>query len=164
MQTKRKDGVQNIVNWRVFTDWRVDKREGQTTFSDVFSDLDFRPRSWLTLSSEIRADVANGDITYANHSMTISPNDVWSIALGHLYVREDPAYGPNSGNSLIRSSIYYRFNENWAVRMTHHYEIDTSTMQEQYYTLYRDLRNWTSALTFRVRDRGDGSNWNTRSL
>ena len=25
-------------------------------------------------------------------------------------------------------------------------------MEEQYYTLYRDLRSWTAALTFRVRD------------
>jgi hypothetical protein len=25
-------------------------------------------------------------------------------------------------------------------------------MEEQYYTLYRDLRSWTAALTFRLRD------------
>ena len=29
-------------------------------------------------------------------------------------------------------------------------------MQEQYYTAYRDFRNWTAALSFRVRDNGDG--------
>jgi hypothetical protein len=29
-------------------------------------------------------------------------------------------------------------------------------LQEQFYTLYRDFRSWTSALTFRVADNGTG--------
>ena len=100
-----------------------------------FQTLDFRPRSWLNVSSEVRADVEHGSLTYANHALSIAPNDVWSLSLGHLYVREDPIYGLNSGTSLIRSSLYYKFNENWACRLTHHYEIETSTMQEQYYSI-----------------------------
>ena len=156
IQTKRKGEVDNILNWQLFTDWRLDRRERQSTFADFFSDLDFRPRSWLTLNSETRTDVENGRLRYAHHGLTISPNDTWSLSLGHLHVREDPIFGEDSGNSLIRSSVYYRLNENWAWRMTHHYEARDSTLEEQYYTIYRDLRNWTSALTFRVRDRRDG--------
>jgi LPS-assembly protein len=163
IQTKRKDQldsskeiVDNIVNWRLYTDWRVDKRDGQSTFSDFYSDLDFRPRSWLTLNSETRTDFEQGYLNYASHGLTISPNDVWSLFVGHLYVREQPEFGPDSGTSLLRTSFYYRLNENWAWRMTHHYEFETSTLQEQYYTIYRDLRNWTSALTFRVREGSDG--------
>lgn len=158
VQTKRAGEVDNILNWRLFTDWRLDKREGQDTFADFFSDFDFRPRSWLTLSSETRTDVENGHLRYANHTATVAPNDVWSLSLGHLHVRDDDeAFGPDSGNSLIRASVYYRLNENWGWRMTHHYEARDSTMEEQYYTVYRDLRNWTSALTLRIRDRRDGS-------
>src|SRR5262249_32271363 len=56
LQTKREEGIQNLVNWAVYTDWRLDPREGQTRFSDVYSDLDLRPRSWLMLSSETRWD------------------------------------------------------------------------------------------------------------
>lgn len=156
VQTKRKGEIDHILHWRLFTDWRLDKREGQATFADVFSDFDFRPRSWLTLSSETRTDVENGDLTFAHHRLTIEPNDVWSLSLGHLYVKDDTLFGPDSGNNLIRTSLYYRLNENWAARLTHHYEARDGTMEEQYYTIYRDLRNWTSALTFRVRDRRDG--------
>jgi lipopolysaccharide assembly outer membrane protein LptD (OstA) len=156
VQTKRNGQVENLLNWRVFTDWRLDRRPGQTTFSDVFSDLDLRPRKWITLSSETRTDVEHGLLRYANESVTLTPNDVWSVSLGYLYVREDPAFGPNSGNSTIRSSVFYRLNENWGWRMTHLYEMETWSMQEQDYTIYRDLRNWTSALTFRIRDLGNG--------
>ncbi len=35
--------------------------------------------------------------------------------------------------------------------MSHHYEARDGFMEEQYYTIYRDLRSWTSAFTFRVR-------------
>jgi hypothetical protein len=154
VQTKRKGTVDNIVNWQLFTDWRLDKKHGQTTFSDVFSSLDFRPKRWITLSSETRTDVEHGHLNYANNGLTLEPNDVWSFALGYVYVRDNALFGPNSGTSFIRSSIYYRLNENWGFRTTHYYDAEHSNMQEQYYTIYRDLRNWTSALTFRVRDTG----------
>jgi hypothetical protein len=53
--------------------------------------------------------------------------------------------------------LYYRWNENWGTRVTHHFEARDGTLEEQQYTLYRDLRSWTSALTFRVRDRRTAS-------
>ena len=156
VQTKRKEGIDNLVNWALFMDWRIDPRSNQGTFSDAFSDLDFKPRSWLTLSSEIRYDVEAGHLRMANHSATVTPNDVWSVSLGHRYFREDPAFGPLSGNNLIHSSLFYRFNENWAARMTHHFEARDGVLEEHFYTIYRDLRSWTSALTLRVREHRTG--------
>jgi hypothetical protein len=41
--------------------------------------------------------------------------------------------------------------------MSHHFEARDGTMEEQYYTIYRDLRSWTAAFTFRVRDNRTGS-------
>jgi LPS-assembly protein len=40
LQTKRDGEVDNLVNWSLYTDWRLDRLEGQSTFSDLFSDLD----------------------------------------------------------------------------------------------------------------------------
>jgi hypothetical protein len=141
-----------VINWRLMTDWRIDRRGDQTTFADLFSDLDFRPRSWITLNSETRVDMENGVLRFANHGLTLTPSDAWSLSLGHLYVRETPWFGLDSGNNLIRSSFYYRLNENWGWRMTHHYEARDGTLEEQYYTIYRDLRSLTAALTVRLRD------------
>jgi hypothetical protein len=101
--------------------------------------------------------VEHGLLRYSNNGLTLMPNDVWSVSLGHIYVRDDPAFGPNSGTSTLRSSLYYRLNENWGARLTHFYDIHSWNMQEQYYTIYRDLRNWTSAFTFRIRDLGNGT-------
>src|SRR6185369_9437673 len=58
VQTKRDGQVSNLVNWDVYCDWRIKPRSDQTSFSDVYSDLNFKPRSWLALESLVRYDTA----------------------------------------------------------------------------------------------------------
>lgn len=152
VQTKRAGEIDNLLNWGLYTDFRIDPRSDQDSFADLFSDLDLKPRSWLLLSSEVRFDVEDSNVRLARHRATFVPNNIWNLSLGHWYFREDPALGPDSGNNLIHTSFYYRFNENWGTRLTHHYEAQDGVLEEQYYTIYRDLRSWTAALTFRVRN------------
>jgi LPS-assembly protein len=154
LQTKRADGVDNVLNWAIYTDWRLKPRWDQGAFADLYSDMDFKPRSWLTLTSETRYDVDNGHLRIAYHTATIQPNRTWSVSLGHYYVRGNDLFG--EGNNLITSRIYYRLSENWGARMSHQFEARDGTMEEQYYTIYRDLRSWTSAVTLRVRNRRNG--------
>jgi len=155
IQTKRDGEVDNLVNWSLYTDWRLDRLEGQSTFADLYSDLDLKPRSWLSLTSELRYGVDTGQIRISQHYLTLLPNNHWSWMLGHRYVREEPELGFDLGNNLFMSSFYYRLSDDWGVRMSHHFEAEDGTLEEQYYTLYRDLRSWTAALTFRVRDNRD---------
>jgi hypothetical protein len=152
LQTKRILGIENLVNWALYTDWRLDPRSGQATFADFYSDLDLRPRSWLTLNSETRYDVNSGLWREANHTVYVQPTTTWSASLGHRFLRDDPLLGPDSGHNLITSSLYYRINENWGFRVAHRFEARDGTMEEQSYTIYRDLRSWTSALIFRLRE------------
>jgi hypothetical protein len=52
--------------------------------------------------------------------------------------------------------MFYRVNDNWGARIAQHFNASNGRLQEQLYTLYRDLRSWTGALTFRVIDNGNG--------
>ena len=151
LQTKRAEGMENLVNWAVYTDWRLRPRPDQGTFADFYWDLDLKPRSWLTLNSELRYDVENRRLRTSYHTATIQPHSTWSLSLGHYYVRNHDLFG-EQGNNLITSRVYYRLSENWGIRMSHHFEARDGTLEEQYYTIYRDLRSWTSSLTFRIRD------------
>jgi LPS-assembly protein len=155
-QTKRDGQVDDLFDWHLYGDWYLKPQSGQETFSDIFSDLDLKPRSWLTLTSELRVDVESHQLRLANHMVTVSPNNVWSWQVGHRYLRDSPELGFDPGHDLLLSSIYYRLNENWGLRFSHHYELSDRVMEEQYYTLYRDFRSWTGALTFRVRDSRSG--------
>jgi hypothetical protein len=62
------------------------------------------------------------------------------------------------GSDLIRSTLFYRLNENWGLRASHYYDLRESRLREQFYSIYRDLRSWTAALTCRVRDPQNGQN------
>lgn len=159
LQTKREDEVDSFINWALYTDWRLERQPGQATFSDFYSDLDFKPRKWLILTSETRFDLPHSDLKEANHFLTLQPNHTWSWSIGHRFLQDDPALGSDYtlGNNLIINRVYYRFNENWAARASQHYEARDGKLEEQYYTLYRDLRSWTAALTFRWRDNRVGA-------
>ena len=155
LQTKREGQLEDLLRWDLYTDWRLRPRTNQSTFADLWSDIIFRPRNWLTLESQTRFDLDTGDCRMAFHNLTLQPKDNWSWSVGHWYLRSN-FDGLGAGNDLLTSAAFYRLNENWAFRAAHHYEIKLGRLQEQLYTAYRDFRNWTGAVTFRVRDNGDG--------
>jgi len=161
LQTKRGGQVGTLMNWDLYTDWRIDPREDQTRFADVYSDALIRPWAWLSFESITRYDTESGQWRMAYHTTTFQPNDVWSWGFGHYYLRDDYRTDPTAlgeGNDSITSTIFYRLNENWGFRANHRFDLRAGKMQEQAYTVYRDMRSWTGALTLRLRDNDDGQN------
>jgi LPS-assembly protein len=153
LQTERDGELENLLDWNVLLDWRLHPNAGQGTFNDLYSDLTFRPRSWLTLESQTRYDINNNLLNFAYHQLTFTPNDRWSWGLGHVYSR---AGFLDSGDNLISSTMFFRVNDNWGFRTQHDFNAEDGRLQDQFYTIYRDLRSWTGALTFRVTDNGTG--------
>ncbi len=159
LQTKRHGQVEDFLKWELAVDTRLDFGPNQGTFGDIFSDLTFKPRSWLRLESQTRYDLDRGGFRMLLHTVTFEPNNVWSWTLGHFYLHDDLTGLPTAlgqGNNIITSSLFYRLNENWGFRGTHHFDALHGRMQEQYYTLYRDLRSWTVAVTGGLQDNGIG--------
>jgi LPS-assembly protein len=163
LQTKRDGQLDNLLDWNVMLDWRLkpDARTNalnlgtsgpQKTFDDLYSELTFKPRSWLTLESQLRYDINDDRLDFAFHQLTFTPNEKWSWGLGHWYLHNNfPALG-TGGENFITSTLFYRVNDNWGLRATHDFNAENGRLQQQFYTLYRDLRSWTGALTFRVVD------------
>jgi LPS-assembly protein len=155
LQTKRRDGVEDLVNWAVYTDWNLDRGTNHN-FADLYSDLDLRPRSWITFNSSTRYDMADTRWREAIERVFIQPNSALSISAGYYYLmNNDPEFqtfpGESlAGHNLFDFSLYYRMNENWGMHVAERFEAQNGTMQEQIYSIYRDLRSWTAALTFRV--------------
>jgi LPS-assembly protein len=158
LQTKREGKVVDIVRWNLYTDWRIQPNPEQTTFADLYSDLTFKPRSWLDVGSEIRWDIEDGNLRLAHTTVALHPQKEWSLNFGYLYVRDDLGPSPEAlgvGNNLFSGSLLLRLDENWGLRTTQWFEARTGTWQEQDYSIYRDLRSWTAALTFIVRNNSD---------
>jgi hypothetical protein len=154
LQTKRAGQLENLLYWDLYTDWRLNPRSDQETFADAFSDLVFRPRSWITLESQLRYDINDGQWRMSVHNLTLQPSDRWSWGIGHWFLRDDLSVSttPGEDDNLIRSALFFKLNENWAFRAAHYYDLQDGRMDEQDYTVYRDMRSWTAGLTFRLRD------------
>lgn len=160
LQTRRQGTLANLLNWSVYADWRLDRSRGQAAFSDLFSDMVFRPRSWLVLESMNRYDVEGGQWRMALETVTLQPNDILNWTAGYFYLRDNynpPPDGWGQGNNLVLNSVLVRLNPDWALRATQHYDIIEGRMQRQAYTIYRDLRSWTAALSFRITEDSGGS-------
>jgi lipopolysaccharide assembly outer membrane protein LptD (OstA) len=167
LQTKRDGQLENLLNWNVMLDWRLKPDTStnalnlgapgpQQTFDDLYSALTFRPRTWLVLESRLRYDINDSHLNLAFHQLTFTPNERWSWGLGHWYLHGGFPGSGDGGNNYITSTIFYRLNDNWGLRATDNFNAQNGRMQEQFYSIYRDLRSWTGALTFRVIDNGTG--------
>ena len=164
LQTMRDGQLDNLLDWNLALDWRLNGQatnnldepfSTQPTFSDLYSDLTFKPRSWITLESQLRYDINDGNLNLAFHQLTFTPNETWSWGLGHWYLRGG-FDGFSQADDFITSTIFYRFDDNWGLRATHFFNAEDGRLQEQFYSIYRDMRSWTAALTFRVTDNSTG--------
>jgi len=153
LQTKREGQLEDLVNWNLMLDWRLDTLPGQSRLNDLYSEFALRPRSWLTVEQQLRYDTEGGHLNLSFHQVTFTPSDRWSWGVGHLYVRHG-AWGGGmwDENNFISSTAFLRLSDNWGLRAQHNYNIQTGRLQQQYYSIYRDMRSWTCAMTFRVQD------------
>jgi hypothetical protein len=165
LQTLRDGQLDNLIDWTLTVDWRLTPGENpnnldepfspQQNFSDLYSDFAFKPRSWIVFDSRSRYDFNDGYLNLSFDQITFTPSERWSWGFGYWYLR-DGFDGFTQANNYITSTFFYRFSDNWGFRMRDDYNAAIGQLQEQSYTIYRDLRSWTSALTFRVQDNSSG--------
>ena len=142
-----------MIDWRINPSGNPNNLDEpfspQQTFSDLYSDLAFKPRNWIIMESRMREDVQNGDLNFAFHQLTFAPDEHWSWGLGYWYQRAG-FDGFTASADYITSVFYYRLDDNWGYRMEDDYNAAVGRLQQQLYTVYRDMRSWTAAITFRV--------------
>jgi hypothetical protein len=167
LQTKREGQLENLLDWNLMLDWRLKPDPStnalnlgapgpQQTFDDLYSALEFHPRTWLTLESRLRYDINANHLNLSFHQLTFTPNERWSWGLGHWYLHGGFPDRGDGGNNYLTSTFFYRLNDNWGLRATDNFNAQNGRLQEQFYSIYRDFRSWTGALTFRVIDNGTG--------
>ena len=103
-----------------------------------------------------RAEIARRPLQKdAGHSrlafdqLTFMPNERWSWAVGYWYLRNG-VDGFTTGADYVTTTAFYRLDDNWGLRATENFNAEDGRLQQQYYTVYRDMRSWTAALTFRA--------------
>ena len=167
IQTKRDGQNWNLIDWSVFTDvnltgyYNEEQVFTHDTFSHVYSEATLKPFTWIRFTSRAAVDIDGNSYNMLDHSITWQPERSFEFSLGDRLLRDvaptlvDP-YGyaiPDSNLVYIRT--FYRMNEHWQFETIHQFDTDDSQLQEQTYSVYRDLSAWQLGVSVGQRNNRD---------
>mgnify|MGYP000847430581 CR=1 FL=1 len=154
LQTKRREVPHDLIDFFVYTDWRVDPEKEENEFSDIYFDNELRPSDRIWMDNDWAVTSDDGEIRYFNTYLRYILNRV-NFSAGHRYRMDQ--------NNLFSTEVNWAVTHKWGLRAYHRYEADDGELEEQEYTIYRDLHCWDGWFSVRERD-GDITLWLVMSL
>jgi len=149
LETRRDDLTVTWLELDTFFDVNFDNPYDRTPYSNFFNRLRFTPLPWASLSIDSQLPAFDKGFTEVNTSVSVQPIANLQLSAGHRYLNGNPFF-PNS--SLYVVGGFYRLDENWGVGFQEQYEGTTGIIEQQRYSVYRDLTNWVASFGAVVRD------------
>jgi hypothetical protein len=113
--------------------------------------LRFTPLPWATLIINSQLPAFDKGFTEVNTNIAVQPVANVQLSIGHRYLNQNPFF---NNSNLFVAGAYYRVNDNWGVGVQEQYEAATQTLEEQRYSVYRDLTSWVASFGAVIRDNG----------
>jgi LPS-assembly protein len=151
LQTRRDDLTVSWLELETFVDVNFDNPFDKTQYSNVFNKLSFTPLPWATLVIESQLPLLDKGFTEVNTSINFKPTANTQVTIGHRYLEGNPFF---LDSSLFTLGGYYRINDNWGVSFLELYEANTNIVEQQRYSVYRDLTSWVASLGAIVQNNG----------
>jgi LPS-assembly protein len=151
LQTRRDDLTISWLDLETYMDVNIDNPFDRTPYSNLFNKLRFTPLPWASLVISSQVPAFDQGFTEVNTNIVFQPVANLEVSAGHRYLNENPFF-PHS--SLFVLGGYYRLNDNWGVALQEQYEATTQTLEQQRYSVYRDLTSWVASLGAVIRDNG----------
>ncbi|MEY2542958.1 MAG: LPS-assembly protein [Verrucomicrobiota bacterium] len=149
LETRRDDLTVTWLELDTFFDVNFDNPYDRTPYSNLFNRLRFAPLPWASVSIDSQLPAFDKGFTEVNSSFTVQPMANLQLSAGHRYLNNNPFF---KNSSLYVVGGFYRLNDNWAVGFQEQYEGTTRTIEQQRYSIYRDLTNWVASFGAVVRD------------
>lgn len=157
LQTKRggDDGEKDVIDFvrfitRVNYDFRMEKDrfkfEKEGKFKDLTFDLEVSPNDRLFFDCELEVLPKNQSVNTGSIEVSYIPNDIFSLAAGYRYEK----LAPESRNQLTLD-LDYILNEKWKLGVYQRLDFQDLGIDEQQYTITRDLHCWEVELAYSLR-------------
>jgi hypothetical protein len=151
LQTRRDDLTVSWLDLETYVDVNFDNPYDRTQYSNLFNKLRFTPLPWAALVINSQLPAFDKGFTEVNTNIVVQPVANFQLSLGHRYLNQDPFF---SNSSLFVVGGYYRLNDNWGFGIQEQYEATTHIIEQQRYSIYRDLTSWVASFGAVVRDNG----------
>jgi hypothetical protein len=151
LQTRRDDVTINWLDLESYCDVNFDNPYDRTPYSNLFNKLRFAPLPWASLVVNSQIPIFDKGFTEVNTNILVQPIAPLQVSVGHRYLNSNPFF---NNSSLFVVGGYYRVNDNWGVGVQEQYEGVTGVLEQQRYSIYRDLTSWVASLGAVIRDNG----------
>lgn len=151
LQTKRGGNVVELLRAVIGTDFRLKEHPTTGGFDQISTDIDFRPKDWITFYFDSIYDTRKDYLTTANFDLFINGGKKWSANIGKRWNREV--------DDQITTDWTWKFNPKWAVKMYNRFDLKNGIHKEQQYTVTRDLHDWTMDINFNETRREGSEIW-----
>lgn len=155
VQTKRDGMNVNLFEWAIYGNLDLEREQAVVVnepYPELYNDVSFRPLPWLRLDIESAAGLTSNSFDYVDAKLVWQIHPAVEVETGFNYLDDFRIF---EDSQLYTFGVFYRLNENWQFRQELKFEGDDGTLQEQRYTVYRDLTAWNIAFSFASRDNRD---------
>ena len=149
LETRRDDSTTVWFELDTFFDVNFDNPYDRTPYSNFFNNIRFSPLPWVTFTVNSQIPAFDKGFTEVNTNVTVQPVANLQLNAGHRYLNDNPSF---LDSSLFVVGGYYRFDENWGLGVQEVYEEATGVLEQQRYSVYRDLTNWVASFGAVIRD------------
>jgi len=151
LQTRRGDLTVSWLELETFVDVNFNNPFDKTDYSNVFNKLTITPVPWATLVIDSQIPLLDKGFTEVDTSVNFKPTANTVVTVGHRYLNNNPFF---LNSSLFTLGGYYRIDDNWGVGFLEQYEATTNIVEQQRYSVYRDLTSWVASLGAVIRNNG----------
>ncbi len=149
--TRRDDSTVSWLDLETYMDVNFDNPFDRTPYSNLFNRLNFTPLPWMSFGIAAQVPAFDKGFTEINTNINIQPVSNLQISFAHRYLNSAPFF---VNSSLYVFSGYYRINDNWGIGINEQYEGTTGILEQQRYSIYRDLTSWVASVGAIIRDNG----------
>jgi LPS-assembly protein len=149
LETRRDDRTMTWLEVDSFVDVQFENPYQPTDYSNLVNNIRFTPLPWMSLSVNSQVPAFAKGFTEVDTVATVQPLANVQLNVAHRYLNGNPFF---QDSSLFVVGGYYRLNDNWGVGVQEQYEATTGLLEEQRYSVYRDLTSWVASFGGVIRD------------
>lgn len=149
--TRRDDATVSWMDMETYMEVNFDNPFDKTQYSNLFNRLSFTPVPWMAFGISSQIPVFEKGFTEVNTNISVQPIPNLQLSFGHRYLNANPFF---DNSSLFVFGGYYRIDDNWGVGVYEQYEGTTGVLEQQRYSIYRDLTSWVASVGAIIRDNG----------
>ena len=149
LETRRDDQTITWLELDSFVDVNFTNPYDRTDYSNLFNNLRFNPLPWMSLSINSQLPAFSKGFTEVDTVASVQPLANLQLNVAHRYLNGNPFF---QDSSLFVFGGYCRLNDNWGVGVQEQYEAQTGLLEEQRYSVYRDLSSWVASFGGIIRD------------